>query len=484
MTILTTRRSEETYRPRLHFSPPNGWMNDPNGLIYHDGLWHMFYQYNPYGIVPGDMHWGHAVSTDLVNWTDKDVALAPDEMGSIFSGTALSDPNGRTGLFDGGSGGGLVVFYTVSENRADQVLQAQCLATSVDGGETWVKSASNPILTALTSSCFRDPCVYWHEQSNHWIMAVSHGCGIGLYCATDMYDWSLMSEFISLSYKSPDIVYECPDFFPMVADDGVEKWVMIISINNKHEPSGTATRYFIGDFDGTYFTVDDEFESGHWLDIGRDCYAAQTWRGAPDGMRTVIAWMSNWQYARQAPTQKFRGAMTLPRHLQLHRVGVSYQLSQHLPESVIAVLSTGETSVADSDGRVPINSSLYRLTGRLSLKDGKSAGIRLFGESEDQFTIRRIEDGVLVVTSRRSNSVNAGILPPGFTHSYDSVVDKPAGDFNVELVCDRGAVELFLANGRGVLSNNFFPDILTADIILTGEGWQDVQVTSIPQYSS
>ncbi len=459
-------------------------MNDPNGLIYHDGLWHMFYQYTPNSIVPGDMYWGHAVSTDLLKWTDKDVALTPDEMGSIFSGSALSDPDGRTGLFDNGGGSRLVVFYTVSEKREDQVLQAQCLATSVDGGESWAKSMANPILTALTSNCFRDPCVYRHEQSSRWIMAVSHGCGIGLYCATDLYDWKLMSEFVSLSFNNSDIVYECPDLFPMVADDGVEKWVMIISINDKNELGGSATRYFIGDFDGTYFTADKDFEEGHWLDIGRDFYAAQTWRDAPDGVRTVIAWMNNWQYAQQTPTHKFRGAMTLPRNLQLHRFGVTYQLSQCFPESIRSALSIGEKSLADSNGRVPVSSALYRLTGRLSLKDGMSAGIRLFGESEDQFTIRGVEDSILIVTSRRSNSLNAGILPPGFTHAYDSVVDKPAGDFDVELVCDRGAVELLLADGRAVLSNNFFPDNPSADIFLTGAGWQDVQATFIPQYSS
>ena len=269
----------EPYRPQFHFSPPNGWMNDPNGLVYYEGEYHLFYQHNPAAAVWGPMHWGHAVSRDLVHWENLPIALYPDAIGAIWSGTVVVDADNTSGLVPGG---GLVALFSY-EN------QTQGAAFSTDRGRTWQMYASNPILPALETD-FRDPKVIWHQPTARWVMVISAKQVIKFFTSENLLDWEFASDFGDWGFYGG--VWEVPDLFPLSVD-GQEKWVLIVSINPGGPAGGNGTRYYIGDFDGQTFT-NDYPGTLTWLDYGADNYAGTTWNNAQDGRRLFAGWMSNW----------------------------------------------------------------------------------------------------------------------------------------------------------------------------------------------
>lgn len=301
-------------RPAIHFTPGSGWLNDPNGLVYYAGEYHLFYQYVPnLGGAGAAKCWGHAVSGDLVTWEHLPVALVPDELGAIWSGSAVVDWHDSSGFFDGGSG--LVALFT---HWRDGV-QAQSLAYSRDRGRTWTKYAGNPVIAAPELRVFRDPKVCWHAPTGQWVMVVTIGQSVRFYTSTDLREWRATGEF-GAGHGSQAGVWECPDLFPLPIEgaDGVERWVLLVSLNG---PEGSWMEYFVGDFDGATFTSADPAGTVLPFDWGRDYYAAISWSDVPleDGRRLTIGWMSNWRYAYAVPTTPWRGALTLPRALALRQ---------------------------------------------------------------------------------------------------------------------------------------------------------------------
>ncbi|MBQ0073220.1 MAG: DUF4980 domain-containing protein [Prevotella sp.] len=307
--------NREKYRPEFHHTPLYGWMNDPNGMFYKDGQWHLYYQYNPYGSMWGNMHWAHSVSTDLINWEHKGTVLSPDANGTIFSGSCIVDKDNTAGF---GKDAIIAMYTSCIQTPWGHDLQEQSIAYSLDNGNTFHVYEGNPVLTADIVD-FRDPNMFWNEDIKAWNLIMSAGQEMRIYSSPNMKDWKEESRF-GKEYGCHDGVWECPDLLKLKIANGKmkdqEKWVLICNINPGGPSGGSATQYFIGDFDGHKFTVDDESRyhgSSLWQDYGKDHYAAVSFSNAPDNRHTMIAWMSNWQYANNVPTMQYRSANSIAR---------------------------------------------------------------------------------------------------------------------------------------------------------------------------
>lgn len=301
--------NREKYRPEFHHTPSYGWMNDPNGMFYKDGVWHLYFQWNPYGSYWENMNWGHATSTDLIKWENKGLAIAPDALGTIFSGSCVVDKDNTAGF---GKNAVIAMYTSAGDN------QTQSLAYSLDDGMTFIKYNGNPVLTADIPD-FRDPNMFWYEPTHRWILIISAGQEMRIYSSADLKEWSEESRF-GLGYGSHDGVWECPDLMKLKVENGSRKgkeyWVLVCNINPGGPAGGSATQYFVGNFDGHIFTpLDDKILKSEslWQDYGKDHYAAVSFSNAPDNRHTMIAWMSNWQYAKDVPTMQYRAANTICR---------------------------------------------------------------------------------------------------------------------------------------------------------------------------
>lgn len=306
----------ESYRPQFHFTPEKGWMNDPNGLVTYDGEYHLFYQYLPETIDHhGAKHWGHAVSPDLVHWEHLPIALYPDQLGAIWSGSAVVDWNNSSGLQTGDEKVLMAIF--TQEHKGHQ---QQGIAYSNDRGRNWIMYPDNPVIPNPGIQDFRDPKVFWHDESNRWVMVIATSDRVMIYTSPDLRRWTYASEFGELEGAHGG-VWECPDLFELPVDHNVEnkRWVMLVSIGDGSPNGGSGTQYFVGDFDGTRFINSNPHTTTLWLDYGRDNYAGITFSDVPeqDGRRIFLGWMSNWRYAEDIPTSPWRGTMTIPRELVL-----------------------------------------------------------------------------------------------------------------------------------------------------------------------
>ena len=308
-------KNREQFRPEFHHTPTYGWMNDPNGMFYLDGTWHLFYQYNPYGSMWGNMNWAHATSTDLINWEQQGVAIAPDAHGTIFSGSCVVDKEGTAGF---GKNAIVAMYTSCIQTPHGHDLQEQCLAYSTDGGKSFTKYNGNPVLTNDIAD-FRDPNPFWNEDTKAWNLILSHGQDMMIYSSPNLKDWKHESAF-GAGLGAHSGVWECPDLFKLKVEGSKkneEKWVLICNINPGGPMGGSATQYFIGDFDGHKFTVDDEarYTDGNslWQDYGKDHYATVSFYNAPEGRHTMMAWMSNWEYANDVPTMQYRSANSIAR---------------------------------------------------------------------------------------------------------------------------------------------------------------------------
>ncbi|MFV8391669.1 glycoside hydrolase family 32 protein [Flavobacterium sp. LB2P6] len=325
--IDSTETYKEPFRPQFHFSPEKKWMNDPNGMVFYKGIYHLFYQYYPDDIVWGPMHWGHATSTDLIHWTHKKIALFPDTLGMIFSGSAVVDLNNTSGLGTT-ENPPMVAIFTYHDMAGEKAgrsdYQTQGLAYSLDEGETWLKYEKNPIVKNSGLKDFRDPKVFWNSETNLWNMVLVAGDHAQFYTSENLINWKFESEF-GKKIGAHGGVWECPDIFKLkVAGSKEEKWVLLISINPGAPNGGSGTQYFVGDFDGKSFkTTQKDIK---WIDNGTDNYAGVTYNNTPDNKRLFLGWMSNWLYARNTPTKNWRSAMTLPRELSLVKINNSYVL--------------------------------------------------------------------------------------------------------------------------------------------------------------
>ena len=293
----TTNR--ERFRPTYHHTPTYGWMNDPNGMFYKDGVYHLYYQWNPYGSQWENMTWGHSSSRDLIHWEAQPTAIEADALGTIFSGSCVVDKKNDR----------VVAFYTSAGQN-----QVQSMAVSKDNGVTFQKNPTNPILTSNDPD-FRDPKAFWNPEIQKWNLILAVGQEMRIYSSSNLKDWTYESSF-GKGYGNHDGVWECPDLMKLqVRGTDKQKWMLICNINPGGPFGGSATQYFVGEFDGKKFTC--EHKDTRWMDYGKDHYATVTFDNAPDGRRIALAWMSNWQYANQVPTQQFRSANSVPRDLNL-----------------------------------------------------------------------------------------------------------------------------------------------------------------------
>ena len=442
-------------RPLYHFTPERGWINDPNGLVYYDGEYHLFFQYDPHSAVGGGarMHWGHAVSTDLVNWIPAPVALAPDPLGTIWSGSAVVDRDDTSGFFGGGSG--LVALYTQWRPEA----QVQSLAYSVDRGQTWIKSPDNPIIVAPDLRDFRDPKVFWHTPSAHWIMVVTIGQRVRFYRSPNLREWQVTGEF-GAGYGSQAGVWECPDLFPLPLDgrEGEERWILLISIGGT---GGSQMEYFVGDFDGETFTSENPAATVLPFDYGRDCYAAVTWSDVPpeDGRRIAIGWMNNWRYARQMPGEVWRGAMTLPRELRLHSRAGKPRLIQR-PVTELEQLRREErrwpTQRVEPEMALEpaLRGDALEIVATFGAGTAREFGFVVRGGDERGATIG-YDAATEHLFIERGGTDNAAL--DRFGGRQEAPLPRGGNDHTLRIFIDRCPVEVFADDGAVVLTDLFFP---------------------------
>lgn len=444
----------EIYRPKRHFSPPFGWMNDPNGLVYSKGVWHLFYQYYPNDTFWGPMHWGHAVSKNLVDWQSLPIALAPDELGYIFSGSAVVDEQNVSGLFESKSERNLVAFYTASLNVPQlklSDLQSQCVAFSRDGGVHWQKYADNPVLPSPFIGCFRDPKVIWHAPSRYWIMVVTHGQSIGFYRSQNLLDWAFCSEFGQDAGFHSQGPWECPDLFELPLTSGESKWVLVVGIGSGCFEGSSGTQYFVGDFDGFTFSNGHDRSVVKWLDVGRDYYAVQTWSNAPNRRRIGIAWLSNWQYARNTDTQCFRGMMTAPKSFYLEQNDNGYYLAQSFAPEFLHGLSLQPASQTLDT----LCAATFYLKGEIGFSQKTTALLSLFN-GDLRIQLNKQDDRLQLTLTRQYHGEDQ-IMRQTFPHHYQITERVEQSSVDFELFVDNGTTELHLAQGKISVSQLCFP---------------------------
>ncbi|MDI9256894.1 glycoside hydrolase family 32 protein [Flavobacterium sedimenticola] len=444
-----TSQYNEPYRPQFHFTPPAKWMNDPNGLVYHNGKYHLFYQYYPDGIVWGPMHWGHAESTDLLHWKQLPVALYPDTLGWIFSGSAVIDKDNTAGF----GKNAMIAIYTYHNDdiwkAGKKNTESQALAYSLDEGKTWTKYKANPVLNNSGEQDFRDPKVFWHTQTARWIMTLAVGDKIKLFSSQNLKEWQEESVFKPTEKDTELGVWECPDLFSMKTDSGETKWIMIINHGDKGPNGGSCTRYFIGDFDGKTFT---QTQNAKWLDHGTDYYAAVTFSNVPNDKKIVLGWMSNWQYATKVPTEVWRSAMTLPRELELIKDKNGYYLNQKMVSQLAAVTKPifSKANVATPFEKKEIDLSQSEV--RFDFSQPTDAMITLSNTKGELFTITIA--GNIVVTDRSHSGQTAFHESFAAKPQVMSVEDRIT---SVQLVLDKSSVEILLNGGKYSMTNLCFP---------------------------
>ncbi|QHT46354.1 glycoside hydrolase family 32 protein [Bacillus sp. SB49] len=452
--LATNGYYQERYRPHIHFTPEQMWMNDPNGLVYFEGEYHLFYQYHPNSTKWGPMHWGHAVSKDLMEWDHLPVALYPDDLGMIFSGSAVVDHKDTSGFFDGKPG--LVAVFT----HADGELQRQSIAYSKDRGRTWIKYDSNPVIPNPGIKDFRDPKVFWHENTEQWVMVIAAGRKVQFYVSPDLKQWTYASEFGD-GWGEQKGVWECPDLFPLTNEkSGEKKWVLPIGIDAGAPSGGSGTQYFIGEFDGRHFVPHQSKESVRWLDYGKDFYAAQSFSDLP-GRRVVLAWMSNWQYANDVPTDPWRSAMTIPRELTLTMIEGRELLIQKPAAELTRLIERRmemdpcllqeKQSIAMSQ---PASPFLWEL--EVEIEEGGVFEGRLFGKQDAGLRIR-VDRGKSVISVQRDEADLD--FSEEFVCTCQAPLNPDLSSFHLKLVCDHSSVELFLGEGEISMTNLYLPTV-------------------------
>lgn len=422
--------NREKYRPVYHHTPAWGWMNDPNGMFYKDGVWHLYFQYNPYGSQWENMTWGHSTSTDLIHWTFQGAPIEADAWGTIFSGSAVVDHNNTAGF---GKGAVVAMYTSAGEN------QTQSIAYSNDNGQTFTKYDGNPVLTSNTPD-YRDPHVFWNEDIKRWNMIMAEGQHMDIYSSADLKEWKLESQF-GAEYGNHGGVWECPDLMKMkVRGTDQYKWMLLCNINPGGPFGGSATQYFVGQFDGHKFTCESAPEVTKWMDYGKDHYATVTFDNAPDGRRVAMAWMSNWQYANQVPTMQYRSANSVPRDLDLYEyqgqtycgVTPSPELAAARPKKATKTLTEACEMVVTLKGNATIT---------LANDKGEQV-VMTYDEKSRTFTMDRTKSG------QKEFSDDFAALTVAPVHGKMS---------QLRLFIDRSSIEAFDADGKMAMTNLVFP---------------------------
>lgn len=447
----------EKFRPVYHHTPAYGWMNDPNGMFYKDGVYHLYYQYNPYGSVWGNMTWGHSTSRDLVHWTYEGTPIVPDAWGAIFSGSCVVDHENTAGF----GKGAVVAFYTSAKSTPWGDVQSQSMAYSLDNGKTFTKYEGNPILTSSERD-FRDPKVFWYAPGKHWVMMLAVGQYMEIYSSVNLKDWKKESEFGAMQGAHGG-VWECPDLVELpIEGTRQKKWVLICNLNPGGPFGGSAAQYFVGSFDGKTF-VNESPTLTKWMDWGKDNYATVTWNNAPDGRCVALGWMSNWQYANNVPTRQYRSANTIARDLTLYPVGEElYLKSTPSPEikkargekvSKPSFNVTGEYEVAslldDNKGAYEVelviqNQGASKIAFSLLNEKGEKVSM-YYDLARRQFVMDRSESGTV-----------------DFSKDFPAVTVAPADtdkELTLRLFVDRSSIEAFGEDGKFVMTNLVFPSL-------------------------
>ncbi|MGL4411398.1 MAG: DUF4980 domain-containing protein [Bacteroidales bacterium] len=453
----TTNR--EKYRPAFHHTPLYGWMNDPNGMFYKDGKWHLYYQYNPYGSKWQNMSWGHSTSSDLVHWQHEPIAITSDALGAIFSGSCTIDKENSSGF----GKDAVIALYTSAGTS-----QMQSLASSQDNGKTFDIYPGNPIITLESEA--RDPKVFWNDQAKEWNLILAHALDheMLIFSSVDMKKWELKSNF-GKGLGAQGGVWECPDLFELkIKGSNKTKWVLLCNINPGGPFGGSGTQYFIGEYDGKTFAVDLD-KNGNvptkWLDYGKDHYATVTWDNAPANRRTAIGWMSNWEYAGDVPTKQFRSANTLPREIGLFKApdGEIYASSTPSPELEILrgelVQSINKNSIADKKQTYSLpttNDGICEILLSAEANKSNELILELSNDEGDKVLIKYIRDERKLSFDR----TQSGIVD--FNPAFPAVTVTPThennGNIDLRIFIDRSSIELFEKDGRYAMTNLVFPN--------------------------
>lgn len=447
--------NRETYRPVYHHTPVYGWMNDPNGMFYKDGVYHLYFQYNPYGSMWANMTWGHSTSTDLTHWTYEGTAIVPDAWGAIFSGSCVVDKDNTAGF----GKGAVVAFYTSAKSTPWGDVQSQSMAYSLDNGKTFIKYEHNPILTS-TERDFRDPKVFWYAPGKHWVMMLAVGQEMQIYSSGNLKEWKKESSFGAMQGAHGG-VWECPDLVEVAVEGSKEKkWVLICNLNPGGPFGGSAAQYFVGSFDGKKF-VNESPTQTKWLDWGKDNYATVTWSNAPAGRCIALGWMSNWQYANNVPTTQYRSANTLARDLTLYRVGGElYLKSKPSPEIKKARAEEKKIPTFEVKGNYEVaslladNKGAYEIEMTIENKGTSKIDFSLMNEKGEKVAMYYDVVRKQFVMDRSAS----GIV--GFSRDFPAVTVAPVRNtdqIHLRLFIDRSSVEAFGEEGEYVMTNLVFP---------------------------
>lgn len=449
--------NKECFRPVYHHTPAYGWMNDPNGMFYKDGVYHLYFQYNPYGSVWGNMHWGHSTSSDLMHWKFEGSAIVPDAWGAIFSGSCVVDHENTAGF----GKGAIVAFYTSAKSTPWGDVQSQSMAYSLDNGKTFTKYEGNPILTSSERD-FRDPKVFWYAPGKHWVMMLAVGQHMEIYSSVNLKDWKKESEFGAMQGAHGG-VWECPDLVEIpVEGTRQKKWVLICNLNPGGPFGGSAAQYFVGSFDGKTF-VNESPTLTKWMDWGKDNYATVTWNNAPDGRCVALGWMSNWQYANNVPTRQYRSANTIARDLTLYRVGEElYLKSTPSPEvkkargekvSKPSFNVAGEYEVASL---LDNNKGAYEVELVIQNQGASKIAFCLLNEKGEKVSMYYdLARRQFVMDRSESGTVD-------FSKDFPAVTVAPADtdkELTLRLFVDRSSIEAFGEDGKFVMTNLVFPSL-------------------------
>lgn len=496
--------NEEPFRPLIHFAPAHGWMNDPNGLVYAAGEYHLFYQHNPDALVWGPMHWGHAVSCDLVHWEHLPIALAPDPLGTIFSGSAVVDAGNTAGF----GKDALVAVFTHDQDGQ----QRQSLAYSTDQGRTWTKYAGNPVLTAPDNiKDFRDPKVFWYDGgatgssgntgnagnagsgasgSGHWVMAVAAGNAIRFYTSSDLKQWEASGSFGD-GYGASTGVWETPELFALPVDGGAQqRWVLTTGVGGGAPAGGPGVQYFVGQFDGKTFTSDNPKDTVLWADYGADFYAAQAWNDAPHGRHIWAGWMNNWQYANDIPASSSRGALSLPRELSLTVTPAGLRLRQAPIAELQSLRAQPQqwqnvTVAPDKSLSVTATGGALEIVAEFAVTETVPAtrvGIRIHtGQTGEEYTTvgYALKPKSLFVDRTRSGQAD---FNPNFAGMHLAELQPADGAVRLHIFVDRTSVELFANDGLAVITDLVFPAGSITGLEVFADGGE-VHVNSLQIFS-
>ena len=453
----TQSNYNEQYRPQIHFTPAKNWMNDPNGMVYADGTYHLFYQYNPQSNDWGNMSWGHATSTDLIHWTEQAVALRRDELGDIFSGSAVIDKDNTAGF----GANAMVAIYTSASS-----VQLQSIAYSTDGGNSFTHYTGNPVIKNNDDN-LRDPKVFWHEDSKQWVMALAKGWlrGVEFYGSTNLRNWNHLSTFVVDLPGRPSLQWECPDLIQMG-----NKWVLLVSVNPGGPVLGSGTMYFVGDFDGKEFKA-DALNYPLWLDYGMDNYAGVTWSNTGD-RKVMIGWMNNWQYAGSVPCSPWRSAMTLPRELKLTEYAGKPLLCCPVVSEIDKIAGQWQTVNTEA---LPFDAkkSAYQLRVNVSLEQNTT--ITLGNSNDEKYVIDVNASSRTIAVHRNATSGKTNFNGSFSIPSMQAPLNTDGSTVVLDIFVDQSSVEITTQNGSMSMTNLVFPQSIYNRLDVTGTATSQVR---------